>query len=968
MSESREDLEARLRSMRQARQAQQQPAATTAYTTTTWQSSGAESYNIDEELEDLQSLVSDHSYLSRPSNAHATTTTTTITTTGQPSNAIASMPIDESALWSDMRPTARSYVEDDTPTANVGGNGVSRQLSYQRSVNANGGNSHGDVSYESAFRLIQQAADAERSADPLLAIQLYADAGELLVRVGTAEPDPLLKQGIREKANEVMKRAEELEQWYYSLQENIRKAALPPQLRIQKTQVPRVQESWRGRKPTFNGSDEFTHMRYTAVTTKDPYHFTNEGFQLRVDELGHKIRTFITVTMYNEEGSELKGTLTGIARNLQHMCDLWGEKAWENVAVAVVSDGRTKASSSCLDFLSGIGAFDEEIMTVTSVGVDVQMHLFESTIQLVRDDNFESYYPPLQLIYALKEHNGGKLNSHLWFFNAFAEQLLPTYTVLVDVGTIPGPDSVYRLVRTMDRNHQIGGVAGEIAVEKPNYFSVVIAAQHFEYKISNIMDKSLESVFGFISVLPGAFSAYRYEAIRAEKGVGPLPEYFKSLTTSTKDLGPFKGNMYLAEDRILCFELLARKGRQWTMHYVKDAIARTDVPETLVDLIKQRRRWLNGSFFAGLFAISNFGRVWKESGHSVPRKCVLTFQFLYLFVQNVLSWFLLSNLFLTFYYVLTLVLYTDLRGLLQGVLGVYSALVGGTVIFALGNKPEKRTATFYSFSFIFFGLVMLVVSSVSIYGLAASVEVKDPREDLPSCTVTDFELTGGVVTALGLIFAAAFLHGEFSVLLSTLQYFFMLPTFVNILGIFAYSNLHDLSWGTKGLEAATGHGPAKPGAGGNLKEIVAQQKRIEAEKQRAAKEKEDVDNSFRAFRSTLLLFWLVTNGGWVYAMTNYMSSSCYLLGLSYVVAVFNIIRFLGATIFLVFRIYRRFGGPVGNTSGDSAYQHNLPPEWQSHYGRGGATGVAGTRSAGQGSGQVNIDVRSPVTDYHEQTL
>ncbi|DAZ97368.1 TPA: hypothetical protein N0F65_003391 [Lagenidium giganteum] len=834
---------------------------------------------------------------------------------------------DVSGIWKDTTQSKQSYMEP--PGL------YHRQVSYQRGMSRTAV-AEEEVTYESAFRMIQQAADAERAGDPLLAIQLYADAGVALVKVGKNEPDPMLKQGIKEKASEVVKRAEELDDWYKSVQENARLESLPPQLKIQKTDVPRVQEAWRGRLPPYNKQNEFTHMRYTAVTTKDPYKFTNDGFQLRVEELGRKIRVFITITMYNEEGSELKGTLTGIAKNLEYMAKEWGEHSWENVAVAIVSDGRTKASATCLEYLTDLGAFDEEIMTVTSAGVDVQMHLFESTVQLVRNDNFEAYYPPIQIIYALKENNGGKLNSHLWFFNAFAEQLIPTYTVLVDVGTIPGPSSIYRLIRSMDRNPQIGGVAGEIAVDHPNYFNPVIAAQHFEYKISNIMDKSLESVFGFISVLPGAFSAYRYEAIRAEKGAGPLPEYFKSLTTSTKELGPFKGNMYLAEDRILCFELLARPGRNWTMHYVKDAIACTDVPETLVDLIKQRRRWLNGSFFAGLFAISNFGRVWKDSGHSFPRKVVLTFQFLYLLCQNVLSWFLLSNLFLTFYYVLTLALYTRARPLLTAILGIYLAIIGGIIIFALGNRPEKRTAAFYSFSFIFYGLVMVAVTGISVYGLTANFDVTDPRPELHTCKVSQFELVGGTVTALGLIFASAFLHGEFSVLLSTIQYFFMLPTFVNILGIYAYSNLHDLSWGTKGLESGSGHGPAKAGAGaGNLKEIVAQQKRIEAEKQRAAREKEDVDNSFRAFRSTLLLFWLVTNAVWLYSMINYVSSSCYLLGISYVVAVFNITRFLGATLFLVFRIVRRFGGH-GSAAGASSgqFRQQLPPEWQAHYQRG----------------------------------
>jgi chitin synthase len=139
---------------------------------------------------------------------------------------------------------------------------------------------------------------------------------------------------------------------------------------------------------------------------------------------------------------------------------------------------------------------------------------------------------------------------------------------------------------------------------------------------------------------------------------------------------------------------------------------------------------------------------------------------------------LLSILFLTFYYVLTLALYTMMRALLDFVLGVYLAIIGGIVVFALGNRPEKRTAAFYSFSYVFMGLVMLTVSTISIYGLIATVDVTDPRDDLASCHVSDFELTGGVVTALGLIFLSAFLHGEFSVLLSTLQYYFMLPTFV----------------------------------------------------------------------------------------------------------------------------------------------------------------------------------------------
>merc|ERR1711920_508908 len=137
---------------------------------------------------------------------------------------------------------------------------------------------------------------------------------------------------------------------------------------------------------------------------------------------------------------------------------------------------------------------------------------------------------------------------------------------------------------------------------------------------------------------------------------------------------------YLAEDRILGFEVLARPGKKWLMAYVKGAIARTDVPMTLVDLIKQRRRWLNGSFFAGVYAIINFWRVWRDSAHSFPRKLLLTVQFFYLTLNNILSWFLVGNLFLGFYYVLSVFLNSRSEAALQAIMMFYVLLVGGGII------------------------------------------------------------------------------------------------------------------------------------------------------------------------------------------------------------------------------------------------------------------------------------------------
>jgi chitin synthase len=201
-----------------------------------------------------------------------------------------------------------------------------------------------------------------------------------------------------------------------------------------------------------------------------------------------------------------------------------------------------------------------------------------------------------------------------------------------------------------DRSKYVGGACGEICAEvgprSRNLLNPLIASQNFEYKMSNILDKPLESVFGYISVLPGAFSAYRYKALKdTAPGIGPLSSYFKGETLhggGAADAGIFEANMYLAEDRILCFELVAKRGEQWLLKYVKAAKAETDVPDNLSEFISQRRRWLNGSFFASFYATFHFWRIWT-SGQSIFRKFFLMFLFLYNLVNLFFNWFALVS-------------------------------------------------------------------------------------------------------------------------------------------------------------------------------------------------------------------------------------------------------------------------------------------------------------------------------------
>lgn len=63
------------------------------------------------------------------------------------------------------------------------------------------------------------------------------------------------------------------------------------------------------------------------------------------------------------------------------------------------------------------------------------------------------------------------------------------------------------------------------------------------------------------------------------------------------------------------------------------------------DLVSQRRRWLNGSFFASLHATFHFYYLYR-SRHSATRKFFLHILILYQAIQLVFSWFAIGNYFI----------------------------------------------------------------------------------------------------------------------------------------------------------------------------------------------------------------------------------------------------------------------------------------------------------------------------------
>jgi len=674
-------------------------------------------------------------------------------------------------------------------------------------------------------------------------------------------------------------------------------------------------------------NEEFVKMRYTAATC-DPNDFTlKNGYDLRPRMYNRHTELLIAITYYNEDKVLLSRTLHGVMQNIRDIVNLkkssfWnkGGPAWQKIVVCLVFDGIEKTDKNVLDVLATIGVFQDGVVKKDVDGNETVAHIFEYTTQLsvtpnqqlIRPvDDSPQTLPPVQFIFCLKQKNSKKINSHRWLFNAFGRILNPEVCILLDAGTKPSPKSLLALWEGFYNDKDLGGACGEIHAMLgkggKKLLNPLVAVQNFEYKISNILDKPLESAFGYVSVLPGAFSAYRFRAIMGR----PLEQYFHGDHTLSKILGKkgiegmniFKKNMFLAEDRILCFELVAKAGQKWHLSYIKAAKGETDVPEGAPEFISQRRRWLNGSFAASVYSLMHFGRMYK-SGHNIIRMFFFHIQLIYNILNVIFTWFSLASYWLTTTVIMDLVgtpvtssptseehhgwpFGDSVTPIFNAVLKyLYLAFVILQFILALGNRPKGSKYTYIT-SYVVFSLIQVYVLILSGY-LVAQAFSKPIGEQLAFVNAGDAvkSLLGGtsaagvilvaLVTIYGLYYLASFMYMDPWHMFHSFPYYMVLmSTYINILMVYAFNNWHDVSWGTKGSDKNDAL-PSATVSKGEKNEVVVEEiekpqedidqlfeqtvRRALAPYQEVEEaEAKDLEDSYKTFRTMLVISWLFSN-------------------------------------------------------------------------------------------------------------
>ncbi|CAA7263632.1 unnamed protein product [Cyclocybe aegerita] len=640
-------------------------------------------------------------------------------------------------------------------------------------------------------------------------------------------------------------------------------------------------------------STEFTLLRYTAATC-DPDDFTfRNGYTLRSQMLNRSTEILIAITAFNENASMYARTLSGVFANIQDICTKQPSKywqhcaemdapSWQRITVTLVVDGIDEMHDGALNFLTEIGVCQTSIMRKQIDGRGTTAHIFESVISASRLEKASDPTGdrpngvPVQFILIIKAKNEKKINSHRWVFNALGRMLSPDICVFLDAGTKPDAKAIYRLWEAYHNDPHIGGACGELhTMTGKMLLNPLVAAQHFEYKNSSIFDRPLESVFGHVAVLPGAFSSYRYKAVLGK----PLEQYFKgdySLanrlgTDGMRGMGIFQKNMYLAEDRLLSFEVVAKAGERWVTAYVRASKAETDVPETSAELLGQRRRWLNGSFATHIYALANFRRLYRTA-HGPGQLMLYHAQAIYNIVSMAFSWFALANVWIAYSILLdslsgyaSTYVASYIDGLNHMIKHVYVACLIMQFLLAFGNRPKtERIAYDGTLWFFAFLTIYLMVAPPFLSWLSSSVATAVDRAQSKSALAA---ILGPLTSTSGMCIIASLLYADPLYLIhSSFQYVCMGPSLINVLTVYAYCNVHDVSWGTKGCDKMEILTPVTTTAFSLPTKLLKGLKRDHEDVN--AQRKEAVEDSYKSFRTRMVALWLLSNAILAMAVEN----------------------------------------------------------------------------------------------------
>ena len=204
------------------------------------------------------------------------------------------------------------------------------------------------------------------------------------------------------------------------------------------------------------------------------------------------------------------------------------------------------------------------------------------------------------------------------------------------------------------------------------------------------------------------------------------------------------------------------------------------------------------------------------------------------------------------------------------------------------SDMQHRSRWTYVSSFVVFAVIQLYLVVLSLYLVYRAFSGKQEEEIETHKGLDDFFKTffsskssGIIVIALaatfGLYFVASFMYLDpWHMFTSFPQYLLTMSSYINILMVYAFSNWHDVSWGTKGSDkadvlpsantskdkdskATVIEEPDKPQADIDSQFEVTVKRALQEYHEPVVSEKKTLDDSYKSFRTKLVTAWIFSN-------------------------------------------------------------------------------------------------------------
>lgn len=560
-----------------------------------------------------------------------------------------------------------------------------------------------------------------------------------------------------------------------------------------------------------------------------------------------KLTLSICIPCYDEEWSELSGTLRSISKNI-----LIHRKKPDNpfelhVTIYIIQDGWNKASDSLKKEIENEWGCPNEKWITENLYQTLNKCLIlipkgELYYPSYDDiDNIDSqssdinnrgvtFYP----VFITKFTNSQKFNSHLLFFSLCYIQK-PDMVFLTDAGTLFDSDCLYKLVDYLFKKHlKVIGVTAKQKVmsenvreqiqnypswskryKKVNLLFYLIKnfewwmspapLQGYEFESSFILQTAMFNLIGALPVLPGPCQLiwWSYLELYKVKNDGVLDMYFRHLNMDPNNSDIIKSNTLLAEDRILSFEMILRTSKLKTM-WVNGTTFSYEPMMSWTKLLRQRRRWINGTISIYIYYLIYEKGQDEFLMSGVENKSLKIFwkiqlyqSFIQLLSPSFFSIALFDSVFqLNKYYPSVFKKFYIINNFNAPyiITTIYFIFYISWILISIlfGKKSVYISSNIYNFSIeIIYRFYSIVNSFVSVFIFYNIISGPNPFYNPV--------LIFSIITWCVPLFLSSFLsfNSFLSYILYSIPYIFNSIFYISFIPTYALARIHDLSWGNR---------------------------------------------------------------------------------------------------------------------------------------------------------------------------